>query len=142
MKLGESHGFEDCRALPGRVVRNEQRLLAEVCSSSYEFRTKACQKRLQLSFHYEHSVKNEAVMQTGTQSTRESETQAAGRKCPVWKRRVSIALGERSISSYYSILPCVSDPMRFLSFPVCFFPALFIRNMSPEFHSHRSGGPF
>ena len=34
-------------------------------------------KRLQLSIHCKHSVKNEAVMQAGTQSTRERKTQAS-----------------------------------------------------------------
>lgn len=78
MKLGESHGSEDCRAPPGSLMRGEEAIACrEVCSSSYEFRTKACKKRLQWSIHEEHSVKNETVMQAGTQSTRESKTQAS-----------------------------------------------------------------
>lgn len=31
--------------------------------------------------------------------------------------------------------------MRFLSFPVCFSPALFISNMSPEFHNQPETEP-
>lgn len=31
--------------------------------------------------------------------------------------------------------------MRFLSFPVCFFPALFISNMSPEFQNQSETEP-
>lgn len=95
MKLGESHGFEDCPAVLGRGARSRQRLLTEGCSTSYEFRTKACKKRLQLSIHCEHSVKNEAVMQAGTQSTRERKTQASlgsRQKTPRLEAQVSIAL--------------------------------------------------
>lgn len=115
-------GFEDCPALLGRGARSGQRLLAEGCSTSYEFRTKACKKRLQLSIHCEHSVKNEAVMQAGTQSTRERKTQASlgsGQKMPRLEAQGFYSIGgEFPFYSYYPTLPCVSDHMRFLSFSV------------------------
>lgn len=86
-------------------------------ASSYGFGTEACKKRLQFSIHHMHSVKNETVMQAGTQSKRggvDGEswrlTQAMGRERLGCGLRVSIALGENFFfsainSAIISILP-------------------------------------